>query len=120
MIKYSEGLSLSMTLVERLSKTDLAQEIDILIDTFKNGRETGYCLKTNRKEEWDYSKSIVLWIHSHRNTNEIVIRWGRYSDCNGMNMYNEKVYQSQTQRFPNGDEDQAVKYIVDLLQTELK
>lgn len=119
MIKYSEGLLLAKNIVEKLSKSDLVQEVDILVDTFKNGRETGYCLKINKKEEWDYSKSIVLWIHNHRNTDEIVIRWGRYSDCSGMNMYDEKVYQSQTQRFPKGDEDRAENYIVDLLQTKI-
>ena len=92
-----------------------ALDVDGCLDTFNNCRETGLCLavySVNKKPIKMLGNRI--WVHEHRNSDSIVVRYGDTVGVN--NMFSEKTHENGTTIFDYNQHYEAAKHIKDIIE----
>jgi hypothetical protein len=90
-------------------------DVDGCLDTFNNCRETGLCLdvySVNGKALKHLGRHI--WVHEHRNSDSIVVRYGETEGAN--NMFSEETYLSGTKIFSYNQYYEAAYYVKTLIE----
>jgi len=100
-----------------LEASEYGTKISGWLECFNNCREQGYVLHTE-SVDWDNDnrtkEHLYVWVHEHRNSDSIVVRWQVEYPDNGM--YNEETYNNRTQCFKYNELQEASDFIVGLVK----
>ena len=79
------------------------------LDTFNNCRETGFVLKNSKND-------ICVWVYENRNSDSIVVAYGKMEDSDLNNMFSEEVYNDNRTFFGFSEYHKASQYVLELLK----
>lgn len=123
MIRYLNSIRVSQRIFDMVmtkieNREECGYKIKGCLNTFNNCREQGYYVDIYGNEKNDY-KSLYIWVHEKRNSDEIVVRWSTtYPEAKGM--FSEDTYKNRSKYFSYNQEHQVVDFIMDLIMKHLK
>jgi hypothetical protein len=97
MVTLSNGLSISLRILEQLRQDELLKDYEVTVKAFANGRESGLTYKIDCHEvkgKFEYFKPFTFCTYEHRNSDKIIINGKEgYHDGAGDLPYKGDKYQ---------------------------